>query len=93
MQTLWTSGNSAEIDFRAARPQGLEGNAGHELGEVEEFRDLQLPELFAAQHLNADGNLLDVFSALLRRHDHFFQRSPARFDLLRVRNTTTRQCG
>ncbi len=68
----------------AARAAGLEGDAGQEFHVVVEGFDVELLELFRPDGLHADRHALQVFLALLRGDDHFFEGAVVR--LLRERN-------
>ena len=59
----------------ASGAAGCEGDAGEELHVVVEVGDVQLLELFRLQRLDAHGDRLEIFRALLRRDDDGLNRA------------------
>ncbi len=68
--------HAAHVDVGEARPVqaaaggvGAEGDAGQELGVVAEALDVKVLELLVAEHLDGEGDVLDVLGALFGGHD------------------------
>ena len=80
-------GNAAHVhvlETRASRGIGKEGHARQILYVVVEILNVQLFEFRRAEGLDADRHVLQVFRALLRGDDHFFQTGIFRAVLLRL---------
>ena len=81
-------GEAGAVQTAAGRIRG-EREAGQILRIVREARDMQLLEFLGVEHLHAEGDLLQVLGALLRRHDHGFD--GLRMDLGCTRQRRRRQ--